>query len=94
MVGFFPWHVGLASFAWFAYLQLHGRKWLFVTHSALRILAVVFILIMANGINFRQVTSIVGRNVLGETLSYPIAVPNPWMIIPHLSSSIANRVFF
>ena len=85
MVGLFPGSVGLISFAWFAYLHLHGRKWLFVTYGALRILAVVLHLIMANGINFRQVTSVVGRTVLGETLSYPIAVPNPWMVLPHLS---------
>jgi PAS domain S-box-containing protein len=82
---FLPGSVGLISFAWFAYLHLHGRKWLFVSYSAMRMLTVVLHLIMANGINFRQVTSVVGRNVLGETLSYPIAVPNPWMLLPHLS---------
>jgi PAS domain S-box-containing protein len=82
---FLPGTIGLISFAWFAYLQLRGRKWLFVTHSALRVLAIGLHLIMANGINFRAVTGVVGRNVLGETLSYPIAVPNPWMVLPHFS---------
>jgi PAS domain S-box-containing protein len=90
---FLPGTVGVASFAWFAYLQLHGRKWLFVTHSALRILAVVLHLTMANGINFRRVTSVVGRNLLGETLSYPIGVPNPWMVIPHFAH-VLLIVFF
>ena len=33
VVGLFPGSVGLISFAWFAYLHLHGRKWLFVTYS-------------------------------------------------------------
>jgi PAS domain S-box-containing protein len=82
---FFPGSVGLISFAWLAYLHLHGRKWLFVMYGALRTLAVILHLIMANGINYRQVTSIVGRTVLGETLSYPVAVPNPWMALPHLT---------
>jgi PAS domain S-box-containing protein len=82
---FFPGSVGLISFAWLAYLHLHGRKWLFVTYGALRILAIILHPLMANGINFRQVTGVVGRTVLGETLSYPIAVPNPWMVLPHLS---------
>jgi signal transduction histidine kinase len=82
---FLPGSIGLIAFAWFAYLQLHGSKWLFVTYGSLRILAIILHLIMANGINFRQVTSVVGRTVLGETLSYPIAVPNPWMVLPHLS---------
>jgi len=82
---FLPGSVGLISFAWFAYLQLHGRKWLFVTYGSLRILAIILHLILANGINFRRVTAVVGRTVLGETLSYPITVPNPWMVLPHLS---------
>ena len=82
---FIPGSVGLIAFAWFAYLHLHGRKWLFVTYGAMRILAIILHLVMANGINFRQVTSVVGRTVLGESLSYPIAVPNPWMALPHLS---------
>ena len=90
---FFPGSVGLVSFAWVAYLHLHGRKWLFVTYGAMRILAVMLHLIMANGINFRQVTSIVGRTVLGETLSYPIAVPNPWMVLPHLSHVLLLMFF-
>jgi hypothetical protein len=50
-------------------------------------------LIMANGINFRQVTSVVGRTVLGEKLSYPIAVPNPWMVLPHLSHVLLVMFF-
>jgi PAS domain S-box-containing protein len=90
---FFPGSIGLVSFEWFAYLQLRGRKWLFVTYSALRILPMGLHLFMANGINFRRVTSIVGRNILGETLSYPIAVPNPWMLLPHLSH-VVLIVFF
>jgi len=90
---FFPGSVGLISFAWLAYLHLHGRKWLFVTYGAMRILAVILHLIMANGINFRQITSVVGRPVLGETLSYPIAVPNPWMVLPHLSH-VVLIIFF
>jgi PAS domain S-box-containing protein len=90
---FIPGSFGLVAFAWVAYLQLRGRKWVFVTYSALRILAVGLHLIMAKGINFRQVTSLAGRNVLGETLSYPIAVPNPWMVLPHLSHALLIGFF-
>jgi PAS domain S-box-containing protein len=90
---FFPGSIGLVSFAWFAYLNLHGSKSLFVTYSALRMLGILLHLIMANGINFRQVTSVVGRTILGETLSYPIAVPNPWMVLPQLSH-VLLIVFF
>jgi len=90
---FLPGTAGLISFAWFAYLHLHGRKWLFLTYSASRILTVILHFSMVNGINFRQVTSVADRYVLGETLSYPIAVPNPWMVLPHLSH-ILLIIFF
>ncbi len=82
---YFPGCAGLIAFGWFAYLHLYGRKWLFVTHSAARILAVGLHLVMANGIHFRQITSVGQRTILGEALSYPIAVSNPWMLLPHLS---------
>jgi len=82
---FIPGSVGLVAFAWFAYIHLQGRKWLFVTYSSLRILAFALHLIMANGVNFRRITAIGHTPILGETLSYPIAIPNPWMVIPHFS---------
>ena len=75
--------VGVTSFGLFGYLQLRGRKWLFWTHSVLRTLALLLHFSMAKGIHFRQITSVGSRTVLGETLSYPIAVPNPWMALPH-----------
>jgi signal transduction histidine kinase len=80
---FLPGNVGLIAFAWFAYLQLQGRKWLFWTFGCLRILTVILHLFMAKGIHFREITSIGHRTILGETLSYPITVPNPWMVLTH-----------
>jgi PAS domain S-box-containing protein len=85
--------VGLISVAWFGYIQLQGRKWLFGTYGAMRILALILHLFMTNGILFRQITSVGRRTVLGETLSYPISVPNPWMVLPHLSH-IVLIIFF
>jgi len=85
--------VGITSFAWFGYLHLQGRKWLFVTYAAMRGLALVLHLVMANGINFRQITSVGQRTMLGETLSYPVPIPNPWMVIPHLSHVVLIILF-
>src|SRR5204863_8762545 len=73
------------TIAWFAYENLRGRRWLFFSYCAFRLLGLVVHLTMPNGINFSEVTSVGRMTVLGETLSYPIAVPNPWMILPHLS---------
>ena len=61
--------------------------------AAMRILALILHLIMANGIHFRQITSVGSRTVLGETLSYPIAVPNPWMVLPHFCTCLAGNFF-
>jgi PAS domain S-box-containing protein len=90
---FFPGTVGIIALAWFAYLHLQGRKWLFVIYSAMRILAVILHLAMTNGIHFRQITAVGRATVLGETLSYPIAVPNPWMVLPHLCH-VVMIIFF
>src|SRR5436190_704756 len=84
VVGF----VGIISFGWFAYLHLHGRKWLLWAHSVLRTLALLIHLIMAKGIHFRQITSVGSRTVLGETLSYPIGVSNPWSVLPQFCNVI------
>ena len=85
--------VGITSFAWFAYVHLHGRKWLFVLYAAMRGSALMLHLMMPSGINFRQITSVGSRSVLGELLSYPVPVPNPWMLLPHLSHAVLI-VFF
>src|SRR5688572_3961831 len=81
---FVPGTVGLVSIAWFGVVHLQGRKWLFWAYSSLRILALVLHLSMASGLHFNQVTSIGNRTVLGETLSYPLSVPNPWMALSHV----------
>jgi PAS domain S-box-containing protein len=90
---FIPGSVGIISVAWFAYLHLHGRKWLFVPYIALRILAIVLHLTMANGLHFLQVTSVGHRTVLNEMLSYPIGIPNPWMALSHFGH-VLMIIFF
>ena len=82
---FFPGSVMLIATAWFAYLNLRGRRWLFWTFCASRILTVLVHLILPNGINFREVNAIGQVTVWGETLSYQIAEPNPWMLLAQLS---------
>src|SRR5215203_5632229 len=82
---FLPGTVGLIATAWFAYLNLQGRRWLFWTYSGLRILSLVLHFVMPNGANFREVNAVGKVVILGESLAYPIAVPNPWMLIPHFS---------
>src|SRR5215218_3961822 len=55
---FLPGSATLTSVAWFTYIQLHGRRWIFWTYCASRILSIVVHLVMTNGINFRRITSV------------------------------------
>ena len=73
------------SIAWFAYTNLNGRRWLFWTYCTYRMTGLVAHLFLPNGINFREITSIAKLSFLGETLSYPVVVPNEWMILAHTS---------
>jgi PAS domain S-box-containing protein len=82
---FFPGTAAVLSVAWFAYVHLSGRRWLFWTYCISRLSQVVLHVFMTNGINFRQVTAVGRTDILGETLSYPVAVPNPWMALAQFS---------
>src|SRR5215204_189433 len=78
----------LISTAWFAYLNLHGRRWLFWTYCALRLLVLALNFIFPNGINFREVKAVGHIVLFGENLGYPIVVPNPWMLLAQLTHAI------
>ncbi|HEY0460777.1 MAG TPA: hypothetical protein VGC97_16695, partial [Pyrinomonadaceae bacterium] len=73
------------SMLWFAYVNLQGRRWLFLTCAGLRLLVFTINFIIPNGINFREVKSVGHVTLFGESVGYPIAVPNPWMLLAQLS---------
>ncbi len=70
----------LIAIGWFTYVSLGGRRWLFWTVVASRVWALILNFILTPNINFRQISSIERVTLLGEQLSYPVGVPNPWMI--------------
>ena len=74
------------SVAWFTYVNLGGQRWLFWTIFGKRglVLFLNFFVFFPN-INFRQINSIERVTILGEQLSYPVGVPSPWMVLPHLA---------
>ena len=82
---FYPATVALISIAWFGYRYLDGRKWLFAIYAGLRVIALIVHVAMPNGVNLLQVNDVGYSTFWGESLSYPIAVPNPWMILPQAS---------
>ena len=80
-----PGSIALISIAWFAYLKLHGRRWLFWTYCASRVLVCAVNFIIPNGINYREITAIKTVSVLGETVYSPVVVPNPLILLVQLS---------
>src|SRR5688572_24773469 len=71
--------IGVAAFVW---RNLDGRASLFWLAVGIRLLATILnFFVFQSGINFWEVTAIGRMGFLGETLSFPIGVQNPWMML-------------
>jgi two-component system, LuxR family, sensor kinase FixL len=78
--------VGIIPLALFVRLRFHaGRIWLLWTFCALRTLSLFLNFFTGENLNFRQITSLDHVLFLGQRIAVPVGVPNPWMIIGHLS---------
>jgi two-component system sensor kinase FixL len=62
-----------------------GRIWLFWTVCALRTLSLFLNYLTGQNLNYREVTSLQSISFLGESVSIAKGVPNPWMLVGHLS---------
>src|SRR5215470_2745360 len=76
--------------AWFlvvsivAFVRLYlnaGRRWLAWTVVAVRTLALILNFVLSPNINYREVTALRHMPFLGEPVSVPVGVPNPWMLV-------------
>lgn len=70
------------------FLRIHlrgGREWLFWSVIGLRTFGMFINFAMPVNIQYREVTAIEQITVLGEKLSYPIGVANPWHLVQALS---------
>jgi two-component system sensor kinase FixL len=77
---------GILPLAVFVRLQFRaGRIWLLWTFCALRTLSLFLDFATGENLNFRQITALNHVLFLGQSLAVPVGVPNPWMIIGHLS---------
>jgi signal transduction histidine kinase len=73
----------IVSLATFLHVHLQaGRMWLFWAIVALRTFGMLINFAMPVNIHFREMTAVEQVTVLGERLSSPIGVPNPWYIVP------------
>lgn len=75
-----------ASISVFPFLHLEaGRKWLLWLIIGSRAVGTLLNFAFPVNINFWEITAIGHVTVLGESLSYAIGVPNPWVLIQYVS---------
>jgi PAS domain S-box-containing protein len=81
-----PAWVLIASIVAFVRLYLNaGRRWLAWSVVAVRTLALILNFILAPNINYRKVVALRHMPFLGEPVSVPVGVPNPWMLVAQFS---------
>jgi signal transduction histidine kinase len=84
-----PVWVIIVSLVWFAWLYLRaGRLWLAWTVCAARTLALALNFGPAENLNYREITALRHLPFLGDTVSIPEGVRNPWMLVGQLSLSL------
>ena len=81
-----PVWIMIVSLAWFfrSYTGT-GRTWLLWLVCAMRTLALVLNFLLSPNLNFREITALRQMPLLGETVSVPMGVPNPWNLVAHAS---------
>jgi two-component system sensor kinase FixL len=77
-----PAGASIITIAWFLVVHLRtGRLWLFWMLLGSRILSMVLNFVFSPNLIFRELTAIRRVTILGETLSFPVGIPNPWAIV-------------
>ena len=81
-----PGWVLIVSIVAFVRLYLNaGRRWLAWTVVAVRTLALILNFVLSPNINYRKLAALRHIPFLGEPVSVPVGVPNPWMLVAQFS---------
>jgi PAS domain S-box-containing protein len=81
-----PGWVLIVSIVAFVRLYLNaGRRWLGWTVIGVRTLALILNFVLSPNINYREITALRQMPFLGEPVSVPVGVPNPWMLVAQFS---------
>jgi PAS domain S-box-containing protein len=81
-----PAWVIVVSLVVFVRLYLNaGRRWLAWAVVGVRTLSVILNFTLSPNINYRQMTALRHVSFMGESVSVPTGVPNPWMLVAQLS---------
>src|SRR6266567_5302057 len=62
-----------------------GRQWLAWAVIGVRTLSLILNFVLSPNINYREITALQHVSLLGESVSVPEGVPNPWTLLPQLS---------
>src|SRR5437867_4940359 len=81
-----PAWVIIVSLVIFVRLYLRGgRQWLAWAVIGVRTLSLILNFVLSPNINYREITALQHVSLLGESVSVPEGVPNPWALLPQLS---------
>jgi PAS domain S-box-containing protein len=81
-----PAWVLIVSIVAFVRLYLNaGRRWLAWTIVVVRTSALILNFVLSPNINYRKVIGLRHIPFLGESVSLPVGVPNPWMLVAQCS---------
>jgi PAS domain S-box-containing protein len=81
-----PGWVLIVSIVAFVRLYLNaGRRWLAWSVVAVRTLSLILNFVLSPNINYRNLTGLRHVPFLGESVSLPAGVPNPWMLVAQFS---------
>src|ERR1044071_4273714 len=81
-----PAWVLIVSIVAFVRLYLNaGRRWLGWSVVAIRTVALILNFTLSPSINYRKLTGLRHVHFLGEFVSVPVGVPNPWMLVAQFS---------
>src|SRR5215471_10379662 len=81
-----PAWVLIVSIVAFVRLYLNaGRRWLAWSVVAVRTFSLILNFILSPNINYRKITALRHIRFLGEPVSVPVGVPNPWMLVAQFS---------
>jgi PAS domain S-box-containing protein len=84
--GHLPFWVTVLSLVGFTRLYMRaGRWWLVWLICGLRTLSLILDFSFSPNLNFREITGLRHVPFLGETVSIPQGIPNPWMLVGQLS---------
>jgi PAS domain S-box-containing protein len=81
-----PAWVLIVSIVAFVRLYLNaGRRWLAWMIVAVRTLSLILNFVLSPNVNYRKITALRHAPFLGESVSVPAGVPNPWMLVAQFS---------